>query len=54
LTARLLLRESLTARRAAAMIAAFRLVITAASGILARPIDRLEFPTIGKGLWFAP
>jgi voltage-gated potassium channel len=53
LTARLLLRESLTARRAAAIIAAFTLVITAAGGILVRVIDRQEFPSIGKGLWFA-
>ncbi len=53
LTARLLLRESLTARRAAAIIAAFTLLITIAGGILERVIDRQEFPTIGKGLWFA-
>jgi voltage-gated potassium channel len=53
LTARLLLRESLTARRAAAIIAAFTLIITVAGGILERVIDRQEFPTIGKGLWFA-
>jgi voltage-gated potassium channel len=53
LTARLLLRESLTARRAAAIIAAFTLLITVAGGILARLVDRQEFPTIGKGLWFA-
>ena len=53
LTARLLLRQSLTARRAAAIIAAFTLVITVAGGILERVFDRPEFPTIGKGLWFA-
>jgi voltage-gated potassium channel len=53
LTARLLLRESLTARRAAAIIAAFTLVITVAGGILERVFDHQEFPTIGKGLWFA-
>ena len=53
LTAQLLLRESLTARRAAAIIAGFTLLITVAGGILARLIDRQEFPTIGKGLWFA-
>ena len=52
-TARLLLRQSLTARRAAAIIAAFTLVITVAGGILERVFDRPEFPTIGKGLWFA-
>jgi voltage-gated potassium channel len=53
LTARLLLRESLTARRAAAIIAAFTLLITVAGGILERVFDHREFPTIGKGLWFA-
>jgi voltage-gated potassium channel Kch len=53
LTARLLLRESLTARRAAGIIAAFTVLITVAGGILERIVDRQEFPTIGKGLWFA-
>jgi voltage-gated potassium channel Kch len=53
LTARLVLRESLTARRAAAIIAGFTLLITVAGGILERIVDRQEFPTIGKGLWFA-
>jgi voltage-gated potassium channel len=53
LTARLLLRESLTARRAAAIIAAFTLLITVAGGILERLVDHQEFRTIGKGLWFA-
>ncbi len=53
LTARLLLRESLTARRAAAIIAATTLVITVAGGILERVFDHKEFHTIGKGLWFA-
>jgi voltage-gated potassium channel len=53
LTARLLLRESLTARRAAAIIAGFALLITIGGGILARLLDHKEYPTIGKGLWFA-
>ena len=53
LTARLLLRESLTARRAAAIIAGFTFVITVAGGILERVLDHREFQTIGKGLWFA-
>ena len=53
MTARLLLRESLTARRAAGIIAAFTLLITVTGGILERVVDRQEFPTIGKGLWFA-
>jgi voltage-gated potassium channel len=53
LTARLLLRESLSARRAAGIIAGFTVLITVAGGILERVIDHREFPTIGKGLWFA-
>jgi voltage-gated potassium channel len=53
LTARLMLRESLTARRAAAIIAGFTVVVTLAGGIVERIVDRQEFPTIGKGLWFA-
>ena len=53
ITARLLLRESLTARRAAGIIAAFTVLITVAGGIMERVVDHREFPTIGKGLWFA-
>jgi voltage-gated potassium channel len=53
LTARLVLRESLTARRAAAIIAGFTVLITVAGGILERIVDRQEYPTIGRGLWFA-
>jgi voltage-gated potassium channel len=53
LTARLLLRDSLTARRAAGIIAGFTVLITVAGGILERVIDHQEFPTIGRGLWFA-
>jgi voltage-gated potassium channel len=53
MTARLLLHESLTARRAAGIIAAFTILITFSGGILERLIDPQEFPTIGKGLWFA-
>ena len=53
MTARLLLRESFTARRAAAIIAAFTVLITVAGGILERLVDHQEFPTIGRGLWFA-
>ena len=53
LTARLLLRESLSARRAAAIIAGFTLLITVGGGLLARLVDGQEFPTTGKGLWFA-
>ena len=53
ITARLLMRESLTARRAAGIIASVALVITVAGGILERVLDHQEYPTIGKGLWFA-
>ncbi len=53
LTARLLLRDSLTARRAAAIIAVFTVVMTVAGGVLERFVDHQEYPTIGKGLWFA-
>ena len=53
LTARLLLHQSLTARRAAVIIAAFTVLITVVGGILERVLDHPEFPTIGRGLWFA-
>jgi voltage-gated potassium channel len=53
LTARLLLRDSLTARRAAAIIAVFTVLITVAGGVLERLLDHREYPTIGRGLWFA-
>jgi voltage-gated potassium channel len=53
ITARLLLHESLTARRAAGIIAGFTVVITVAGGILERVLDHREFHTIGRGLWFA-
>ena len=53
LTARLLLHDSLTARRAAGIIAAFTVVITVAGGFLERFLDHAEYPTIGRGLWFA-
>jgi voltage-gated potassium channel len=49
----LVLRQSLTARRAAAIIAGATVLITIAGGILERVLDRQEYPTIGKGLWFA-
>jgi voltage-gated potassium channel len=48
-----LLRESFSARRAAAVIASFTLLITVGGGITERLLDRPEFPTISKGLWFA-
>ena len=53
LTARLLLHQSLSARRAAVIIAGFTVMITLAGGILVRLIDHREYHTFGKGLWFA-
>ena len=53
LTARLMLHDSLTARRAAGIIAVFTVVITVAGGFLERVLDHQEDPTIGRGLWFA-
>lgn len=53
LTARWFLHDSLTARRAAGIIALFTAVITVAGGLLERLLDPHEFPTIGKSLWFA-
>jgi len=53
ITARLLLRESLSARRAAAIIAGFTVAITLAGGVLERVLDHREFPTVARGLWFA-
>lgn len=53
LTARLMLHDSLTARRAAGIIAVFTVVITVAGGVLERFLDHQEYPTLGRGLWFA-
>ena len=53
ITARLLLRETFTARRAAGIIAGFTVLVTVAGGVLERVLDHEEYPTIGKGLWFA-
>ena len=53
MTARLMLHDSLTARRAAGIIAMFTVVITVAGGVLERFLDHQEYPTIGKGLWLA-
>jgi voltage-gated potassium channel len=53
LSTRLLLQESLTARRAAGIIASVTFLMTVAGGILIRLVDHEEYPTIGRGLWFA-
>ena len=49
----MLLHDSLTARRAAGIIAVFTVAITVAGGLLERILDHQEYPTIGRGLWFA-
>ena len=53
ITARLLLHQTITARGAAAIIAGFTFAITVAGGLLERFLDHREYPTIGRGLWFA-
>ena len=53
LTARFMLQDSLTARRAAGIIALFTVAVTVVGGILERVVDHQEYPTIGKGLWLA-
>ena len=53
LTARFMLHDSLTARRAAGIIALFTVVITVGGGILERVVDHQEYPTIGRGMWLA-
>ena len=53
LTARLMLRDSLTARRAAGIIALFTAAITIVGGLLERLLDHEEYATLGQGLWFA-
>jgi voltage-gated potassium channel len=50
---RWLVRESLTARGAAMIIAAFTLVITIAGGVLARVFDPKDFDSVGAALWWA-
>ncbi len=52
ITARILLRESLSARRAALIIAGFTVLITIGGAILERIFDHREFHTFGRGLWF--
>ena len=53
LTARFMLHDSLTARRAAGIIALVTVVVTAGGGILEWLADRQEYPTLGKGMWLA-
>ena len=53
LTARLMLGDSLTARRAAGIIALFTAAVTILGGVLECLLDHEEYPTLGRGLWFA-
>ena len=45
--------DNLTARRAGLVIAAFTIVVTIAAGILVTVLDERDFPTLGRGLWWA-
>jgi voltage-gated potassium channel Kch len=53
LSARWLLRESLTARGAASIIATITLVLTLAGGVAARLADPKDFHTLGAALWWS-
>ena len=46
-------RRPLTARRAGLAIAATTLAVTVVSGALVTVIDRRDFPTLGRGMWWA-
>ncbi len=43
----------ITARRAGVAIALFTLAVTIAGGVLVTVVDREDFPTLGRGLWWA-
>lgn len=53
LTARLLLRESLSARAAAGIIAGFTVAIAVGGAFLERTLDHRDFHTLGRSLWFS-
>jgi voltage-gated potassium channel len=48
-----LMRKPLSARHATRIIATFTISATVVAGILIHFTDRLEFPNIGDGLWWA-
>jgi voltage-gated potassium channel len=50
---RILLRRRLTTRRAAVIIAVYTLTITLLAGVLVRLLDRHDFHTFGKAIWWA-
>ena len=47
------LREPVSVRNAAGVIAISTTLVVLGSGVLMRVIDRSEYPTIGRGLWWA-
>ena len=46
-------REPVSVRNAAAVIAVSTTVVVIASGVLMWAVDRSEYPSIGRGLWWA-
>ena len=46
-------RVDLTARRAALVISLVTLVVTLVGGLLVTLVDREDFPTLGRGMWWA-
>jgi len=47
------LNEPVSVRNAAGVIAGSTIVVVITSGVLMRLVDRSEYPTIGRGLWWA-
>jgi voltage-gated potassium channel Kch len=47
------LSEPASVRNAAALISLSTIIVVAGSGVLMRLLDRSEYPTIGRGLWWA-
>jgi voltage-gated potassium channel len=50
---RLLLPSDVTARRAGVAVAVVTVAATVVGGLLIWLVDRDEFPTVGRGLWWA-
>ena len=47
------LREPVSVRNAASVIAVSSTLVVVGSGVLMRVLDRSEYPSIGRGLWWA-
>jgi len=47
------LSEPVSVRNAAAVIALSTTLVVIASGVLMRVLDRGEYPTVGRGMWWA-